>query len=160
MEMIALVLVILGIGLLIAEIFIPSFGITGTVGIISILIGVILTAETFVQGLVMFLGIMAVALVLMYLFYKLILSKKSPVVLKSVVNEEEMKSDLHFFVNKQGVALTTLRPTGKGDFDGIKLDVLSEGSFIKKGSPIMVTKIEGKKIIVDTLSLEGEYHDK
>lgn len=156
MDSLAVILIIIGIGLLVLEIFIPSFGVTGLLGIVAILGGVILTAETFASGVIMFLSIMAVVLAMMFVFYKFIVSKRSPLILKDSVHEEEQRSDLNYFVNQTGVALTALRPSGKGDFEGVRLDVLTEGGFIQKGEQIVVTRIEGKKIIVESLKGSGE----
>jgi len=35
-------------------------------------------------------------------------------------------------VGKTGVALTSLRPAGMGEFEGVRRDVVSEGGFIDK----------------------------
>jgi membrane-bound ClpP family serine protease len=148
MELLPVLLIAIGIGLLVAEIFIPSFGFTGIAGTISILAGVIITAETLTQGIIMFLVVLVIDIVLMYIAYKFAASKKSPLILKESVHEEQMKSDLTFFINKEGVAVTALRPSGKGDFDGVSLDILTMGNFIQKGSKIIITEIAGKKIFV------------
>lgn len=154
MGTVAITLIVLGVALLIAEIFIPSFGVTGILGLIAILGGVLLTAETVLQGVMLFVVILVIVLILMFIAYRLVASKRSPLVLKDVLNEDVPKSDLNYFLNMDGVALTTLRPSGKGDFDGVRLDVLTEGDFIRKGSKICVSSIEGKKIFVKE-NLEG-----
>jgi membrane-bound ClpP family serine protease len=156
METISIVLILLGIALLVAEIFIPSFGVTGVLGIISIIGGIVFTAETVAEGMIMFMIILVIVLVLMFLAYRFIASKRSPLVLKEIVNEDDSDNDLVFFIDKEGVALTTLRPSGKGDFDGVRLDVITVGNFIKKNQKIVVTRVEGKKIFVSELKVEGE----
>jgi len=148
MDTLPILLIIIGILLLIAEIFIPSFGITGGIGIVAILAGVIMTTNTIADGVVMFLVVLLVAIVLMYLAYKFIASKKSPLIQKALLNEEILKSDLSLLIGKSGTAITALRPTGKGNFDGLELDVLTKGGFIQKGSNIMISEVEGKKIFV------------
>lgn len=160
MEVIPVILILLGIGLLVAEIFIPSFGVTGLLGIISIIGGVVMTAETVSQGIVMFLVILVIVLILMYIAYKYVVSKKSPLILKDSLNEESIVDDLMFFLGKKGVALTILRPAGKGDFDGVRLDVMTEGDFIKKNSEIVVSRIEGKKIFVKEIQMEVELNER
>ncbi len=159
MELISVVLILLGIGLLVAEIFIPSFGVTGVLGIIAIIGGIVLTASSVGQGVVMFLVILVVVLVLMFIAYKYVVSRNSPLILTDVLNEETSDDDLKFFLHKKGVALTILRPAGKGDFDGVRLDIITEGDFIKKGKGIIVSRIEGKKIFVKENRMEGELHD-
>lgn len=146
MDSIAIILILIGIMLLVAEIFIPSFGITGILGIISILVGVILTSDTFVGGLILFIGILVVAIILMFIAYRVLAAVKSPFILKESLNEE--KDDLTFFVGKQGVAITPLRPSGTAELDGLRIDVITRGDFIEKGSQIIVEAVVGKKIIV------------
>jgi membrane-bound ClpP family serine protease len=146
MNSIAIILIIIGVLLLIAEIFIPSFGVTGITGIISILIGVILTSDTFVGGLLLFTGILVVAVILMFIAYKLLSTVKSPFVLKESLNED--KDDLSFFVGKTGVAITPLRPAGTAELDGVRIDVVTRGDFIEKGTSIRVESVQGTKIVV------------
>lgn len=148
MDSIALILIIVGIVLLVAEIFIPSFGITGLIGIVSILAGVIFTAETFIGGLLMFTVILVVAVVLMFIAYKIVSSVKSPLVLTRAIEDVGPNEKLEYFVGKEGIALTPLRPSGTADFDGVRLDVLTRGDFIERGSKVTVEEINGKKIIV------------
>ena len=52
------------------------------------------------------------------------------------------------FLGKEGTTTTPLRPTGMGEFDGVKLNVVSDGEFIETGTSIRVDKIEGSKIVV------------
>ena len=148
METLPILLIAIGILLLIAEIFIPSFGVTGGIGIVAILAGVVMTTNTIAEGVVMFLVILLVAIILMYLAYKFIASRKSPLIQKAQLNEETLKSDLTLLIGRTGTAVTPLRPTGKGGFDGLELDVLTKGGFVQKGSKIVVTEVEGKKIFV------------
>jgi len=149
MDSIAIILIIIGIVLLIAEIFIPSFGVTGIIGVISILVGVVLTSETFVGGLLLFTGILVVAIILMLIAYRILAAVKSPFILTESLNVE--KDDLNFFVGKQGIAITPLRPSGTAELDGVRIDVITRGDFIDKGSTILVETVIGKKIIVKTM---------
>jgi membrane-bound serine protease (ClpP class) len=51
-------------------------------------------------------------------------------------------------VGRAGVAETALRPTGKALVDGRRLDVVSEGDFIERGSPLEVVEVAGARIVV------------
>lgn len=145
---IPILLMLIGIGLLVIEMFVPNFGITGTVGVIAILVGVITSAKTLMGGVILFLIIIAIAAVLMFIAYRIVASKKSPFVLTASLKKEE-DSDLQYFVGMEGIALTPLRPSGTGEFNGVRLDVLTQGNFIIKDQPIKIIEIQGKKIIVD-----------
>lgn len=147
MQALPIIIILIGIGFLVLEIFIPSFGITGSFGIIAILVGVILRAETFMEGMILFLMILVIAIILMFAAYKILAFKNSPLILKE--NLEEDTYDMQYFVGKVGRAVTPLRPSGTGEFDGVRLDVITQGDFIKKDSAIRIFKVERRKIIVE-----------
>lgn len=148
MESIAIILIVAGIILLVAEIFIPSFGVTGILGIIAILGGVMLTAKTFMGGILLFSAILVGTIILMLLAYKIFASKRSPLILGKSVEDDHADEGLAAFVGKTGEALTILRPAGTADIEGVRLDVITQGEFIEKGDKIEVVKTQGKKIFV------------
>jgi membrane-bound serine protease (ClpP class) len=51
-------------------------------------------------------------------------------------------------VGKAGVALTALRPAGTAVFDGKRVDVVSEGTFVPKGEMVKVIAVEGLRVVV------------
>jgi membrane-bound serine protease (ClpP class) len=51
-------------------------------------------------------------------------------------------------VGRQGVALTTLRPSGTAEVDGQRLDVVTEGGMIEAGTEIRIVAVEGARVIV------------
>ena len=55
---------------------------------------------------------------------------------------------MEYLVGKQGVAITDLRPAGKGEFDGVTFDIFSANYFIKKDTKLIITSIENNKIMV------------
>ncbi len=156
-----LLLFIVGIGLLIAEIFfVPGFGITGTSGIILILTSLVMALisrhPTFpdITG-----AISRVAYALLATFViSLALFKIIPHTTswkRLVLNTEERKelgftasNTLELYEGKTGYADTFLHPTGKAIIEGKRTDVVTEGGFIEKGTKIKVVKIEGNKVIV------------
>jgi len=52
------------------------------------------------------------------------------------------------YVGLTGEAGTDLRPAGKGRFGGLWLDIISDGEYITKGTPLTVVKHEGARIVV------------
>jgi membrane-bound ClpP family serine protease len=79
---------------------------------------------------------------------------KSRFVLKAVSNDGIDEDDLTFFVGKTGVAKTVLRPAGIGEFNGVKLSVVSDGEFIPKDERIEVFRVEGNRIVVGPVRTE------
>ena len=52
------------------------------------------------------------------------------------------------FMGQEGITETTLRPTGTAQISGERVDVISEGGHIPKDTKIIVSKVEGSRIIV------------
>ena len=55
------------------------------------------------------------------------------------------------FLGREGTTVTVLRPTGMAEFDGVKLNVVSDGEFIAQGKAIRVQSVEGNRIVVAEL---------
>ena len=147
------ILFILGLGLLFVEIFVPGFGIAGGTGIVLLTIGIIMTARTpfeaFMMVLILLMLIAVVLIVILRSAKKGKLSKK--LILRSASKREDgfsATSDTTALVSKEGVAITLLRPSGIGEFDGQRIDVVSEGSYIQPGTKIKIVKTEGRRIVV------------
>ena len=51
-------------------------------------------------------------------------------------------------VGKTGTAFTQLRPAGTALIDGKRVDVVTEGQLVEKGTPVRVVGVEGMRIIV------------
>jgi membrane-bound serine protease (ClpP class) len=48
----------------------------------------------------------------------------------------------------KGTVVTALRPAGRATINGEAFDVVSNGDFIEKGKPIVVTQVQGTRIVV------------
>ena len=64
--------------------------------------------------------------------------------------KEELRSgeDMQVLLGKQGRTTSVLRPAGIGDFDGVRLNVVTEGSFIERDRPIEIVNVDGARIVV------------
>jgi membrane-bound ClpP family serine protease len=58
------------------------------------------------------------------------------------------KPGLKDYLGKTGIAKTTLRPSGTAIFDGELVDVVTLGEFLEAGTEILVTSVEGMRVIV------------
>jgi len=54
-----------------------------------------------------------------------------------------------FLLGRTGHALTVLRPAGVADIDGLRIDVITEGDFLDAGTPIIVSHVEGVRVVVE-----------
>ena len=150
----ALLCLLLGLGLVIYEIFTPGFAFPGLTGLVLLIASVILTVHSLAEALMM---IMLILVVLTVVFIIALRSAtkgnlaKSALVLKDRSTREDgylSTEDMQFFVGKDGRAATVLRPAGMADFDGVKLDVVTEGEFVEKDAPVTVIRVEGRRIVV------------
>ena len=158
-------LFVVGVGLLVAEIFvIPGFGVAGLAGILCIVGSLLLTQmgdfelwslEEF-AGLVSRLTVSllaAIALAALFVrslprigaFSRLVLHREAPssegFVSASVEKDQEL-------MGLEGVTITYLRPVGVGLFKGQRLDVIAEGEFIEADKPIRIVAAHGNRILV------------
>jgi membrane-bound serine protease (ClpP class) len=51
-------------------------------------------------------------------------------------------------LEKTGTALTPLRPAGTAVIDGKRVDVVTEGQMIERGTPVRVIAVEGMRVVV------------
>ncbi len=149
----SLILFILGIILIIAEIFIPG-GIIGFIGLGSILFSIVLAGKSAIHmtiSLVIALVAAITVMVIMMKFFNKRIKLLNKIVLKDSTStgkgyiSNQSRTDL---LNKTGKALTPLRPSGTVIIDNERIDAVSEGGFIKSGVKITVVKVEGLRVVV------------
>jgi membrane-bound serine protease (ClpP class) len=54
-------------------------------------------------------------------------------------------------LGRHGTAHTVLRPTGVADFQGQRVDVLTEGEFVEAGRAIKVLRVDGHRVVVRSI---------
>jgi membrane-bound serine protease (ClpP class) len=135
-----------------AEIFIPSGGIlavmaTGLFGYSLFLLftSVSLTAGSFA----LCLDIIFVPILMIWGFKRL--GKSSLALNTSLTSEQGVVSqskDLDTFLGTTGIATSALRPSGTAEINDMRVDVVTRGEFIDKGSSIEVIAVTGNQVIV------------
>ncbi|HHV60192.1 MAG TPA: hypothetical protein GXX49_07915 [Clostridiaceae bacterium] len=144
---------ILGFILVIFEMFNPGFGAAGVTGIILLILGIIQTANTILEAFILIIIIIAILGIALTLALH---SATKGRLSKTLVLNDSLKKesgyigteDLNYFLNREGTTLTVLKPSGIVDFDGVKLDVVSESEFLPKGTKVRVIKVSGRRIVV------------
>lgn len=156
---IPIILIIVGIIAIILEVFVPDYGILAIIGV-SLMISAIIFSFIkfdFPTGLIFLLIVLVLFPVIFIIAFNLF--PRSYFGKKLILNMEEKASsgftvDLslkEITIGTTGIAVTPCRPSGIGLFNNKKLDVLTVGEYIDKGEKIVITKIEGTKIIVKKL---------
>lgn len=152
-----IVIFILGILLLILEVFIPNFGVAGILGGTLLFGGVYLNYGNAGQSLfdLSVAGIISVVLAIVLLKKGYSFGNLKKLVLEDNLTKlsgYSSSKDYSEYLGKKGITTTTLRPTGKVAFDNKELDVLSSGEQIESEVFVEVIKVEGSKIIVRRVS--------
>lgn len=148
MEMIAALLII-GVLLLAAEIFLPG-AIAGIAGLCCLIIAVIMSYVEFgfKTGNGVLFSVLAglVAGTLVWLKYFPNSRAARPFISNRVIGNlgVEQPELLH----KTGTAFTDLRPAGTAEINGQRVDVVAENQMITRGTPIKVVHIEGMRVVV------------
>jgi membrane-bound serine protease (ClpP class) len=157
-EWIDIFLVIVGIALILIELFIiPGFGITGALGIISLLSGIILTLishpiyppfESFNRAAGLIISSFLFGSILLFISFKFLPKSKAweKIVLRSTISREKIVQEN--LEAREGIALSDLRPSGRGRFNGKIYDVETMGDYIKKGEKIQIISKHGSIIKV------------
>ena len=161
----------IGVALLVAEVFMPGFGIAGISGIVLELISIVLVYLKY--GGLAALGLTIVILAVIGITISVSLRSatkgrlsKSPIILKERETTAEgyiASADMDVFVGREGETITPLRPTGLAEFDGIRLNVVSEGEYIPKGIPVRVQVTDGSRVVVrriEAVEAQGEQSAK
>jgi membrane-bound serine protease (ClpP class) len=162
-SIVEILMFIVGLGLLLAEIFIiPGFGITGISGIVLIFASIFLSLlgnkpfidmESISIALIQLSASVLVALAGIFVLAKYL--PKSSAFNRLVLADAEKAE--HGFVSypsekellgKEGIAYTTLRPGGTAEIDGRKVDVIADSEYLDKGTKIRVLRVEGIKVVV------------
>ncbi len=153
-----ILLFLFGMGLLIVEAFMPGFGLPGITGCVLEIAAIVLTYIH--HGGYAALGVTVLILMIMGIVVSLVLRSaskgrlsKSPMVHNdsedaSVLDTAE---DLKVFVGKRGIATTVLRPSGKVEIEGVSLNVVTDGEYIPMDTPVQVSRVEGRHLIVKKL---------
>jgi membrane-bound ClpP family serine protease len=157
---VGLVLLLVGVGLIIVEMLLPGFGLPGIVGGAGLIVGIILYAKTLEQALLLLLMIIAALALLFFVLLRSVAKgrlSRSPIVLRDAAKDTagyDAFLDVNSLLGTTGTALSMLRPSGVGEFDGQRLDVVTDGLFLPAGTAIRIVRIEGRRIMVEAAANE------
>ena len=150
-NVLALVLLVIGLGLVTVEMFLPGFGICGISGVGCLIACIVVSAKSITQAFITLVLIIAIVVLLGYIVFKNFGRVKSPIVLKDRIDSastELSNDDIKSLEGKCGVAETALRPVGKATIDGKQYDVVTSGEFVNAAQRIEVVSVKGLRILV------------
>jgi len=140
-----------GMILIIVEVFLPGFGLPGISGIALVGIGVIWVGTSF--GALTAVGVLLVivavtAVAISWVLRQASSGKTHPELFLQEREEIGQQEDMQVLVGRSGKTISVLRPAGIGDFDGVRLNVVTEGGFIEQGAQIEIIRVDGSRIVV------------
>ena len=154
-----LICFVVGLVLIVLETFMPGFGLPGIAGVILHVIAVVATWINLGPMAALGMTILSLSVITIAISASLRsvangkLSKSKIVLNETESNEAGYRAseDMQVFLGKEGVTTTVLRPTGMAEFDGVRLNVVSEGEFIQSGVKVQIVRVEGSRVLVRTI---------
>jgi membrane-bound serine protease (ClpP class) len=148
MELVAILLVV-GILLLLLETVLPGL-IAGIAGFCCLIAGVVVSYLRFdsqTANLVL-LGVLVLLVsgTLIWLKYFPNSPMARPFISQGSIGH--IGAEKPELLNQSGTAHTTLRPAGTAIINGQRVDVVTEGPMIEKGTAVKVVHVEGMRVVV------------
>jgi membrane-bound serine protease (ClpP class) len=150
-----ILLQVIGVLVVVAEVFIPSMGLLSVtaIGVISYSLYLVHT-EISAQVFWIFLGgdLMILPLVMILSLKTL---GRSPLALNTQLSSRQgvvsQSPDQAVYLDKTGKTITALRPSGVALIQGKRLDVVANGEYMDADTPIRVVRVSGNQIVVNRL---------
>ena len=148
MELVVILLVV-GAALVFLEIFLPGI-VAGVIGLCCLLAGIVVAYMDF-GGRIGTLILLGVILVLVggfgawVKFFPQSRYARLFVSQRVVGNIDAARPEL---LHQAGTAYTNLRPSGTALINGQRVDVVTEGPMIERGTPVRVVAVEGMRVVV------------
>jgi membrane-bound serine protease (ClpP class) len=163
-----ILLFIVGLALIAVEVFVtPGFGIPGFSGIVLVITGLTLALIrninfdfSLTDSTEVWLALLRVVIPLGLSFFVFIAFGRSILqsrMLKGFVLTETQESTtsfhettatLHNMLHKQGVAITSLRPSGQVEIENERYDAMAESGLLDAGTMVKVIEISGNILVV------------
>jgi membrane-bound serine protease (ClpP class) len=150
-------LILAGAILMGMEVYIFGF-VLGTIGAVMQLVAVVMCARELewhqtaflVAAIVVLDGAVVVAAI--RFFPKTKLGKKMILEHTQQVYKPAIGDPLQELVGREGVAESLLRPTGTALVEGRRVDVVTEGEFLERGTKVRVQAVKEGRLVVKKLS--------
>jgi membrane-bound serine protease (ClpP class) len=144
---------ILGVLVIVAEIFIPSFGLLTALALGIFAGSLYLVFTTVSSGAGMIWTGADLVLVPLLMLWGIRFLAASPLALKTQLSSDQgvvsLARDTTSYLGCTGVALTDLRPSGAALINESRVDVITDGEYIEAKTLVRVTGITGSRIMVE-----------
>ena len=147
----AIVLLVVGMFILLVDIYIEGFGIPGVVALVAIAASLFITVAFVPFGGFIVLAKIVVLVPGTIFFFRFLKSRQldGKLILTETLAEDKIDvSGLEYFLGKEGITKTALRPQGTADFNGAGVEVCSESKYIPEGKRVKVVDVKGRRVMV------------
>lgn len=159
MEVITLLIV--GIILIVLEFFVTG-GILGALGAAAVILSLFMAGYDVTQMALSISIACIVAILAAIILFKWIGPNRG--ILKKIILKDRTTTELGYTSNDEreeligqtGITVSMLRPAGIMETETERLDVVSEGSFIEAGVPVIISKVEGMRVVVKKIEQNKE----
>lgn len=136
------VLYMAGLALIVAEAFMPGL-VMGLVGL-----GLIGTSVVFGFRHHWAIGLAQIGLAVIAGPAAMVAGLKRMTLKSTLEGGSSFASDYAALAGKSGESLTELRPAGVVAIEGRRIDVVTGGELVPRGTPVTVVKVEGNRVVV------------
>lgn len=156
------ILYVLAIGLLVAEVFVPNFGLLGLGGVLMSIIAIAMrclygdnTSNEILLYILYSIAILVLIVAVVKLIRRSILRKNrtkfAMIDGNKVPLTPEGNPDYSFLLGEEGEVVADLKPTGKARFEQGTFEVTTTKEYIYTGTRVRVDKVIAHKVVVRKL---------
>lgn len=148
----AILLMLIGCGLVVMEVFIPSGGVLGFLSAVAIVASIVMAfrrdSTTGIGFIVVTLVAVPSAIALAFKYWPMTPMGKA--FLGELPDEEEVKPQdpRRDLVGRVGIAKSKMLPSGSISIGGRMIDAMSQGQAIDVGQPVIVVEVRANRVVV------------
>jgi membrane-bound serine protease (ClpP class) len=163
---VAVLLIGLGVVLLAAEFFFPTGGVlvVAGVGCFALAVGLIAlygdTQETVAAVIALSIGLPIAGSVMFYGWRRMALkSALDPDNVDATLANTPEATTLEVLKGRHGKTVTPMRPSGVVEFDGRRVDAMTEGLMIEAGAWVKCVEVRAGRVVVRRVESPGDLAD-
>ncbi|MCL2235193.1 MAG: hypothetical protein FWB98_01985 [Defluviitaleaceae bacterium] len=135
----------------IVDIFIEGFGPLAIIGLVGVAVSLVLVGVSSPIGGFIVLGKILVTVPSLWLLWRFLRKRQldGKFILSETLAEDTTDiGGLEYFMGKEGITTSALRPHGFADFNGTKVEVASNTGYIDVDKRIKVIDVQNRKVFV------------
>ena len=149
----AVLLLALGLGLIVAEVLFPSFGVLPVHATVALVAAVVMAfQESTATGVQFLIAIAVLVPAVILLGFKLLpyspLGRRLAVTPGTAPDKNVHDPRDATLLGREGTIEASCRPAGMARLDGRRVDVVTRGEWIEAGERVTVVEVQGNRVVV------------